>query len=210
MKYLIAGYGHFGRLALKRLRSAFPDVSIVLIDRKEFDRETVDRGGVTAIQADAVSFLCNSSELEDEDVIVPMVPFHLAAAYVLAFRTSARLAMIPDAVFAAGPNPSKLNESTIAFSKADFLCPDDCPEGDLCTVTGQPREEPLHALLEKLVLPGFEVHVQRSYQLLPGVGGYPSGELRDLTRRIKSGACLIATACKCHGIVTGIEVGTAV
>jgi len=206
MKYIIAGYGHFGRLALKRLRSAFPDVSIVVIDLKEFDRVILNQAGATAIQADAVSFLCNSSDLEDEDVIVPMVPFHLAAAYVLARRTSARLATIPDAVSAAGPNPVRIHESTIAFSKADFLCPDDCPEGDLCTVTRQPRDQPLYTLLEEMIVPGHEVHVQRSYQLLPGVGGYPVGELRDLTRRIKRGATLIATSCKCHGIVTALAV----
>ncbi|MCA1961434.1 MAG: hypothetical protein LDL33_11635 [Desulfomonile sp.] len=210
MKYVIAGYGHFGRLGLKRLQSAFPDASILVIDPKIFDREIMDYAGVTAIQADAVSVLVNSPELEEEDIILPMVPFHLAAAYVSERRISARTAELPAAVWDAGPNPVRINESTIAYSKADFLCPDDCPEDDLCTVTGQPRNEPLYALLERLVVSGFEVHVQRSWQLLPGIGGYRLGELRDLAQRVKPGASLIATACKCHGILTAVEAGETV
>lgn len=206
MKYVITGYGRFGKIAFARLRSAFTDASFVLIDPKGFEGADFDAATVTAIQADAVSVLHNRLRLDDTDMIVPMVPFHLAAEYVLALRPSARGTMFPRSAAALAPNPFALNESTLACSRADFLCPDDCPEGDLCTVTGQPRDEPLYAFLGKLVVPGFDVHVQRSYQLLPGVGGYPLGQLRELAQRIRPGACLIVTACKCHGIFTAIEV----
>jgi len=206
VKYVIAGYGHFGKIALKRLASAFGGASFMVIDPKGFDQTDLGHSTVTAIKGDAVSVLCDAPELNDTDVILPMVPFHLAAAYLLARRPSARGTALPDSVAAAAPNPFRLNESTLACSRADFLCPDDCPAGDQCTVTGQPRDEPLYAFLARLVVPGFQVHVQRSYQLLPGVGGYPLGELREFTRRIHAGASIIATACTCHGILTAIEV----
>jgi len=206
MKYVITGYGRFGRIALERLRSAFPGACIVVIDPMGFERAAFEPPTVTGVQGDAVAVLLDWPESEDADVIVPMVPFHLAAAYVLARRPSAHGAALPDAVVAMAPNPFRLNESTLAFSRADFLCPDYCPEGDRCTVTGLPRDEPLYSFLARLVVPGFEVLVQRSYQLLPGVGGYPLSELRELARHIRSGESLIATACKCHGILTAVEV----
>lgn len=207
MKYVIAGYGRFGKIAVERLGSAFPRATIMVMDPKGFAELEFGLASVTAIQADAVSVLRDSTTVDDEDVIVPMVPFHLAAAYVLAKRPSVRETALPDFVAAIAPNPFRLNVSTLACSWADFLCPDDCPEGELCTVTGQPRDEPLYAFLARLAVPGFEMHVQRSHQILPGVGGYTAAELRDLERRINPTACIIATACRCHGILTAVQAG---
>jgi hypothetical protein len=103
------------------------------------------------------------------------------------------------------PNPFALDGSNLCCSRADFFCPDDCPEGDLCTVTGEPREEPLYRMLEELEVPGVTVLVLRSRQIMPGIGGYLLGELMDLTERIPQGRSLIATSCKCHGVITSIE-----
>jgi hypothetical protein len=101
------------------------------------------------------------------------------------------------------PNPMVVNESNIVCSRADFVCPDDCPEGELCTVTGKPRE-PLYDALERLELPGYNMLVQRSSQILPGVGGYRLGDLHRLAHFVDKGRFLIATSCKCHGILTAI------
>jgi hypothetical protein len=85
------------------------------------------------------------------------------------------------------------------------MCPDDCPEGDFCMVTGEPRDEPLFRTLAKIAIPGFGIIVQRSFQVLPGIGGYPFADLRSLGQKIKQGPYVLATSCKCHGILTGLR-----
>ena len=95
-------------------------------------------------------------------------------------------------------------------SYADFRCPDDCPEpSDHCTVTGKKRGKPLYKLLGDIALPGFRVHVIRSRQLAPGIGGYSIGDLEGLRERVEGGGnskWLVGTACKCHGIISAVEV----
>jgi hypothetical protein len=139
-------------------------------------------------------------------VIVPMVPFHFLAAYILKKDHQCSAIPVPPDLASNLPNPFALDDANLCCSRADFLCPDDCPEGDSCTVTGEPRE-PLYALIEQIRSPGFTVLVQRSFQILPGVGGYTLGDLRRLQRRIERGKYLVATSCKCHGIVTALEAG---
>jgi hypothetical protein len=89
------------------------------------------------------------------------------------------------------------------------LCPEDCPEPeDGCTVTGEIRP-PLFGVMADLPVPGFEVHVIRSRQLAPGVGGYRIADLKALQGRVlgRPGVkWLVGTACRCHGTITGLEI----
>lgn len=205
MKYVIAGLGRFGRLALDRLSAAFTDAHIIAVEKKtDVSLETAS-GRVTLISGDAVSFLVEASDLTGEDRIIPTVPFHLAASYLLARYPTIREVDLPSELAARLPNSFSLNRSNLCCSRADFLCPDDCPEGDVCTVTGEPREDPLYGELARIVIPGFTVPVLRSEQVLPGIGGYSLSDLWNLGERIHTGRHVIATACKCHGIMTGIE-----
>lgn len=206
MKYLIAGFGRFGRLALARLGKSFPDSYVEVLEQDSTRIVEGCSGRVVFRNVDAVSFLAESSGRDDDEVIVPMVPFHLAGAYILKKSPECREIPIPSDLSSKVPNPFPLDRSNLCCSRADFICPDDCPEGDLCTVTGEPRE-PLYALLEQTESPGFTVLVQRSFQILPGVGGYSLGELRRLHQRIRAGKYLVATSCKCHAIVTAIDAG---
>ena len=94
------------------------------------------------------------------------------------------------------------------MSLADFLCPDDCPEPPkLCTVTGKPRGEPLYQRLGRMNPPGWSVAVLRSRQLAPGVGGCLPPEMLHIKQRIKAqgGTWLVATSCRCHGVVNGLS-----
>ncbi len=142
--------------------------------------------------------------LADQDVVIPMVPVHVAAKYLDASNSAAVEIALPSGMDGL-PNPFRLDESNMCCSRAHFLCPDDCPEGDRCRVTGEPRDPPLFAVLEALKVPGFTTLVLPSRQILPGVGGYTMGELRDLKRKAKPGRFLVATSCRCHGILTAIQ-----
>ncbi len=202
-RFVIVGLGKFGCIALDRLSSSFPESRIIVIERDNAKSEGKYPDSINLIQGDAVSFLLDSPLLRAEDLIIPMVPFHLAAAYVLARHPESRGTPIPEQVIGLLPNPLLINESNVVCSRADFLCPDDCPEGELCTVTGEPRV-PLYDDLGRLEMPGYNLLVQKSLQILPGVGGYKLGDLQRLAELADKGRLIIATSCKCHGILTTI------
>jgi hypothetical protein len=204
MKFVIAGYGRFGRIALARLRESFPDTQVFIIEndkeklREEFPSRTIP------IQTDAVAFLSNSDGLETDDFVIPMVPFHLAAHYISAKLPNISETSLPEEIAPVALNQIRMNFSNLLVSRADFLCPDDCSEPEACTVTGR-INEPLYETLRSIRVPGFSVLVQRSYQILPGVGGYPVRDLIKLLDGITLGRHLVATSCKCHGIITALE-----
>ena len=101
------------------------------------------------------------------------------------------------------------SEGSLLVSYADFRCPDDCPEpANRCTVTGKARGTPLYRLLAETEPRGFHMHVIRSRQLAPGVGGYRVRDLKELLEKVsegRKGKWLVGTACKCHGILTAFE-----
>ena len=204
MKFVIAGYGRFGRIALERLSDSFPDTQVFIIENdKEKLREEFPSGTIP-IQTDAVAFLSNSDVLEMDDFVIPMVPFHLAACYITAKVPNISETSLPEEIGPVALNQIRMNFSNLLLSRADFLCPDDCSEGEACTVTGR-INEPLYDTLRSIRVPGFSVLVQRSYQILPGVGGYPVRDLIKLLERITLGRHLVATSCKCHAIITALE-----
>jgi hypothetical protein len=205
MKYVIAGFGKFGRLALERLIDTAPANGIIVVEHKKDLHGIDDPRRVHTVRGDIVSVLLNSPALEADDMIIPMVPFHLAAAFLLATLPDAREISLPQELAGMVPNPWSLNDSNLCCSRSDFICPDDCPEGDVCAVTGEPRDEPLYQFIRLLEIPGFAVLVQRSFQILPGIGGYSLGDLWKLRGLIDSGKYIVATSCKCHGIMTGIR-----
>ena len=74
-------------------------------------------------------------------------------------------------------------------------------------MSGEPRKVSLCDELAALSLPGFAINVVASRQLAPGVGGYPPRALLALARDLagQGGRTLIATACRCHGVVHGLQ-----
>ena len=67
----------------------------------------------------------------------------------------------------------------------------------------------MHDLLGSLSVEGFRVHVIKSRQLAPGVGGYSVGDLKSLMERVESGGEAkwpVGTACKCHGVISALQV----
>ncbi len=69
-------------------------------------------------------------------------------------------------------------------------------------MTGESREPPLFEVLAGLAIPGWRLGVIASRQLAPGVGGYRPGQLLELAQNLEGeDHLLLATACRCHGVV---------
>ena len=138
-----------------------------------------------------------------------MVPVHVACAWLLAGPLNGwETAAVPEELEQLAPVWFRGPEGQLYLSRAAHLCPDDCPEPDsVCPVSGESREAPLYAELAAVNLPGWSTRVIPSRQLAPGVGGYPPEALLALGRELAgmAGKVLVATACRCHGVVHGIK-----
>ena len=211
-RVMILGAGRFGRLAMERLQRRRPGAGITLVDRERPADLILDPAGGRFIAAEAVAYL---SEMQDPaagtDWIVPAVPVHVVGRWVRGQLSKERRFQplaVPEALLSRVPNPMRGTNGQLYVSNADFLCPDDCPEPEaLCTVTGKPRPRVMYAHLARLVIPGFTPVVVRSRQLAPGVGGFRPADLHDALARVRAapGPVLLATACKCHGVIEALD-----
>jgi hypothetical protein len=105
------------------------------------------------------------------------------------------------------PHPFPVDSGGLAVSYADFVCPPDCPEPkDFCTFTGKPRPGILYQDIQAAAPAGWTAVVVQSRQLAPGLGALRTDDLFQAERRVQNhgGRVLIATACKCHGLVHGL------
>ncbi|MFP3868070.1 MAG: hypothetical protein ACLFUU_07900 [Desulfobacteraceae bacterium] len=214
-RYLILGAGHFGYLALSRLAQQEPGSHFTVVDQNPESLKDCRLPGLSNLrleQGEGVEFLISHQQVESAyDWIIPAIPCHVAFEWVWRQRppeSDWRIIPVPPQVEELAVKAFRGQRGEVLLSLADFICPDDCPEpAEQCQVTGLPRVGTLYEALEDLVVPGFESLVVRSQQLAPGVGGYPPEDLRQLWHRVQaaSGQLLIATACRCHGVVHGLS-----
>ena len=207
----IIGAGHFGARAA-RIISKRSDSPLFVVDPDEKCLEDLSDLPVEKVLGDGIQFLLeNFPYLKQANTIVPALPVHLAYEWMIRFLPKdMKIKKLPvPETRPPLPNVSPASEGSTLVSYADFLCPDDCPEPVHCTVTGEKREQPLYALLRNLNLPPFNIHIIRSHQLAPGLGGYKAGDLKGVAEKVsrnKTGKWILGTACKCHGILTAFEI----
>ncbi|HCY84601.1 MAG TPA: potassium transporter [Desulfobacteraceae bacterium] len=209
----IIGAGTFGLRASKWLnRQEERPFDITMVD---LDRESLAEAkalGCRTQQEDAVKFLSTRLTRENgPDWVVPAVPVHLAFEWCRQ-RLGGEMMLpepLPDGIEDCLPNPMRGQGSDIYVSHAEFLCPPNCNEpDDRCTKTGDPRKTDMFKLLARVSFQDTTPFILQSIQLGPGVGGYTPAAMFDLLDRLKNhrGRCLVATACRCHGVLSGAVV----
>lgn len=205
----ILGTGRFGRLAAERLTKQAPDRPLVLVDPQGTHFDELAGPGRRLVQEDGVRFATEHlNRREPPRWIIPALPVHFVAEWCLALIPTLRRATPPEDLAERLPNAMIGDTGDIYVSHADFLCPDDCAEpAEYCTVTGKKRPENMFELLGNLDFPDVGVHVVRSHQLRSGVGGLRPAEMWALLNKAAScrGDLLLATACRCHGVVTPVR-----
>jgi len=210
-KIWIIGIGRFGWMAFQGLSRGKKARHFVLVDPSEENLLRCAAPNCSLEKGDGVTFLeCNLNPGRGPGWIIPALPIHLAAEWLLARLGSERFCRVipPPEIKFLLPNPKLGPEGNLYVSHADFMCPDDCAEPrDLCTVTGKRREQNMFEILRGLRFPPFQTLVLRSHQLGPGIGGYRPQHLFHLLEKVErsKGPYLVSTACRCHGVVTALE-----
>lgn len=210
---IIIGAGHFGQRAAAILKSV-PHTSLWVVDRDVTQLRKMGNIGAKRIAEDGIRFLAKHlSHLASSTLIIPAVPVHLAFEWLrtcMDGKGTVTKVPVPKSFRLRLPHAMDGREGSLLASYADFRCPEDCPEpASRCTATGKARGTPLYRLLVEASPRGFNVHVIRSRQLAPGVGGYRVKDLKEFLGKISEGGkekWLVATACRCHGIVTAMQV----
>ena len=207
----IIGLGHFGYIAFRRLSKIFKDADFVLVDPVE-ENLLKCRSSATKFEiADGVEFLRTQlNKRSRPDWIIPALPVHLAAEWVLLHLGPEKIKriLLPSKIEMLVPNPIRGLDGNLYVSHANFRCPEDCDEPqDICTITREKREQNMFELLENLNIDAFNSLAIQSHQLGPGIGGYRPKQLYELVEKVEKyrGSLLVSTACRCHGVITSIE-----
>lgn len=213
-RYLILGAGKFGRLALERLGQEDEEAVFLVVDRSPQALKGVRNlttARVEEVEGEAAAFLVERLQNGAAwDWLIPAVPEHVAFSWLRRGPLAAvdwEPVEVPPDLATLTPVAVRGREGELYLSRALHLCPDDCSEPPICPITGESRETPLYEELAALEVPGYLIAVIPSRQLAPGVGGYSPGRLLDLARDLagREGKILVATACRCHGVVHGFR-----
>ena len=209
-RFWIIGAGRFGQIAVQRITRHIPHATLIVVDQKP---SMLDEMVITTIREDGVQWLVRTLDPDAPvDMIIPAIPIHVAAAWLkgkLQHLFHIRPFLIQDAWLARVPHAMQGAAGQAFVSHADFICPDNCTEpANACTHTGKPRPTDLFRLLGSMPTDDVLPVIVRSHQLLPGVGGiYPAELLSalDTVCRNSHRPIMIATACRCHGVVDFIR-----
>ncbi len=209
----IIGFGRFGRQAAKLLGSR-RGMKLVAIDPDPSHLLEAPHLGAKPVQADGVSYLLENlnSDGKPPAWIIPAAPVHVVFEWLLmslSQKHTARRIDLPLVVDNVLPNAMRGKNGDVYVSHASWRCPGDCSEpADMCPVSGLSRPEEMYQLLGAFRIDGFAPLVIRSRQLAPGVGGFQPSTLLSLLDRAlcEPSPLLVATACRCHGVLSGLSV----
>lgn len=212
--YLILGAGKFGRIALGRLSAADPEARILVIDHRAAALEEARRLGVAGaemLEADVIGYL--ASHLRPGfpwDWLLPMAPVHVACLWLLAGPLAGQgweMAQVPEGLDHLAALAIRGPHGELYLSRARHRCPDDCAEPLVCPVTGEERGQPLYEKIAGASRPELPILVVASRQLAPGVGGFSPLRPLELADTVTgmTGPLLVATACRCHGVIHGLR-----
>lgn len=211
-RVIILGAGKFGRRAARLLRESYPHLELIVVDQHLAPLCEVRRQDPTAHlwAADAPAWVAAAlARLHPGDYLLPCLPgqvaFEILRQTVLA-PPAWQTVPVPPELEAWAPVAFQGSAGELYLSRAAHLCPEDCQEPQVCPVDGLPRRPGLDEVLAGFSLPGWQIRVLSSRQLLPGVGGFTVGALRRLAEAPPPlpPRLLLATACRCHGVVHAV------
>jgi threonine dehydrogenase-like Zn-dependent dehydrogenase len=210
--FWIIGGGRFGLRAAETLRCRGATEIVVVDSDRDRCRELAGRGFRTEC-ADGVGFLADHLTRPVNRLwIVAAAPVHVAFLWLharLSETARTEVVAVPAEVVRRLPNAVAGRKGEVYASNAGFICPPDCAEaGRLCAATGRLRPRSMHAFIRRLDAANVKILVVRSFQLAAGVGGLRPHDLFSTLADARSskGTILLATACKCHAVISAFKI----
>ncbi len=140
------------------------------------------------------------------DLVFPTAPVHVAAEMIrikLGYRPE------PKAVDCILPSlPQKLIVSAgrggiVLSYNRDYDCIPKCSAPDICPVTKIKKPCPMYELVRFAIPDGF---LLVSHQIEPGLGAIKGEDVRNAIRWAeKREEVIVATACRCHGVISALR-----
>lgn len=210
----VLGAGKFGCRAAEKLGQNDPSLTLRVIDDDLNRLQQMAGYSVEKIAMDGIDLLSIIDQADySSDWIIPAIPHHVAFEWIYRKLLQSKLEIdiiIPSVdLMERFPNPIRTLTGAIYTSHADFICPENCPEpAKICLHTGKQRPVALWRYLGRASFTDYKSIVIQSHQLMAGVGGYPFGALRKAFKILLKyrGKVLLATACKCHGVVHAFKI----
>ncbi|MCP3872634.1 MAG: potassium transporter [Desulfobacteraceae bacterium] len=207
----IIGAGRFGLKALDQLSRQHKDWQFVLVDKKLEALEKLKEANISIEQTDGARFLLDHLKPgTNVSWIIPSLPLHLAWEWCRMKMGTDRIEQIQvsSKIDSFLPHPIHGTNKDIYVSNADFICPSNCNEPEeFCTVTKGPRKKDMFRRLKELQFKDYTSIVLRSKQIGAGIGGYTPDSLFSFLEKVAAhtGLLLLCTACRCHGVITGVK-----
>lgn len=140
------------------------------------------------------------------EYVFPTAPIHVAAEAVRLKFGFKPWTEVVDCIAAGLPFRvivSSGRGGLVVSYNRDHDCLEKCSAPDICPVTKIRKPCPMHELI-RFAWP--EAVVMVSQQLEPGLGAVSGRDFVDLIRKAeKSDRIVVATACRCHGVITALE-----
>jgi|GEM_PF-1098399 hypothetical protein len=218
----IIGAGTFGKKALERLSAKYPTSHITIVDRSEEALSNLPRNkgaSFRTIKGDGVETIVQNEKIIQPDTwVIPAIPVHVASEWIVRKLRhkgyNLNPAPIPEDLQTKLPNPFTIEgrNDLLFVSIASFICPDNCPEPpEKCTHTGKPRPGNLYEMIANAVPEPWSALVFRSFQLAPGVGGYPASYLMEGLKTLEELVSFLGAECRgipfsaeCQGIPSSL------
>jgi hypothetical protein len=192
------------------------------LQRSVDELDLITPGMVELLISDGVAGLIAIMRKRTPKAVIPAMPGHLAALAARSVAAEKGIELSPDrggARMIGRALPSSLSaliypESALivtSFAPVDKICPLDCSQPTVCPLTGTAHAAPMHDILNETferLLEDFVVLISHQLGSFGALEGSAVERAFRLASSIEEGRTLgIATACRCHGIVSILRSG---
>ena len=204
---VVYGGGKYGKEAVKWLIENSREFVVIDVDENCLvNREiNVEKFGGRFVRGEIQELLEIVEEVKPE-YIFPTAPIHIAASLI---SKKFDLEVWNEGVnYVLSGIPAKIivsagRGSVVVSYNRDYTCLPKCSAPEVCPVTKIKKPAPMYSLLEFAIPEGFVI---KTIYLRPGLGAIKGEEILELFRWAeKRDKIFIATACRCHGVVTALK-----
>ncbi|MDI9646523.1 MAG: NAD-binding protein [Archaeoglobales archaeon] len=197
---IVVGGGRYGARAVEYLMKNKREF---LVLEPDLNCEVSRKFGIEVIKGQATDLIELAKKVNPE-WIFPTAPVHVAAEVLkkdfepwIDVVNSILCGIPPKIVVSVGRG------SIVVSYNRDGTCLENCISPDICPVTKIKRPCPMFEMI-KFASP--EAFVLVSHQLVPGLGAIRGKDFQEMVKKAyKDRRIIVATACKCHGVITALK-----